>query len=240
MMADVNRYGASCLLDFDEGVLLNIDKPLSMTSFGVVERIRRWTRCRRVGHAGTLDPAATGVLLVVTGKATKRACHLMELDKVYEGTINLGKSTDTDDREGRILEEKPVPNFSKAKIEDVLLEFQGEINQIPPVFSALKKNGQRLYKLARKGQTVEPEPRKVRVYHISLLALSLPLIKIRVHCSKGTYIRALARDIGQRLDTGGFLSDLRRTRVGRYTVEDAWSLMTLQDVLVTNESVSFG
>lgn len=205
-----------------------------MTSFDVVRRIRRWTGCRKVGHAGTLDPSATGVLLVCTGLATKRVSELMHLEKEYEGTIELGTATDTDDAEGRVLKQAPVPRFVLGDIASVLKKFEGEIAQIPPMFSALKQNGRRLYKIARRGEVVFREPRKVQVYALNILEWERPFIRVRVRCSRGTYIRALARDIGDALNTGGHLKTLRRTRIGSYSSEDSYSLETLKEIILMN------
>ena len=203
-----------------------------MTSFGVVAKIRAWTHCKKVGHAGTLDPFASGVLLVCTGKATKRVSELMELEKEYEGVIELGKITETDDIEGKILQRRPVPSFSLEDIKSVLKKFVGEIDQIPPMYSALKKNGVRLYKLARKGKVVHREPRKVNIYEIELLEWNNPFLKIKVKCSSGTYIRALARDIGENLGVGGYLKILCRNRIGTYTIQDSYSLNELEELLL--------
>lgn len=210
--------------DFETGEVLNIDKPLGMTSFGVVERIRRWTGCRKVGHAGTLDPLATGVLLVCTGRATKRVSEFMDLEKEYEGIVELGRATDTDDAEGKIIEEHPVPDFSEEEIESSLNSFRGTIDQTPPLYSALKKNGQRMYKLARRGNDVPRQPRSVTIHEITLLKWIRPELHIRVRCSRGTYIRALARDIGKTLGTGGYLKALRRTRIGQFQATDSYPL----------------
>ena len=218
--------------DFEAGEILNVDKPEGITSFGVVERIRQWTRCRKVGHAGTLDPLASGVLLVCTGLATKRVSEFMALEKEYEGTVVLGKTTETDDAEGKILQIAHVPAFTEENITSTLRRFEGEIDQVPPMYSALKRNGRRLYQLARQGEVVPREPRKVHVYKLKLLEWKNPFLRIRVRCSKGTYIRALARDIGEQLSTGGYLTALRRTRIGTYTVEDSYSLVALQALFV--------
>ena len=214
--------------DFEGGEILNIDKPGGLTSFGVVERIRRWTGCRKVGHAGTLDPLATGVLLICTGRATKRVSEFMEMEKEYEGTVELGITTETDDGEGKIKGRSEVPQFTRDEIETIVKHLQGTIGQIPPMYSALKKDGQRLYKLARQGKVVHREPRKVTIHEIVLMKWENPDLHIRVRCSKGTYIRALARDIGKRCGTGGTLKSLRRTRVGPYRVEDAYLVNTLK------------
>ena len=221
--------------DFAAGEILNIDKPAGITSFGVVHKIRKWTHCKKVGHGGTLDPMATGVLLIFTGKATKQVPKFMDLSKIYEGTIELGKTTDTDDVQGQIIEIKEVPQFEENQVRAVLNSFQGEIDQVPPMFSALKKDGKRLYKLARQGKVVHREPRKVVVHTIDLLSYEWPLLHIRVHCSKGTYIRSIARDVGSALGTGGCLSALRRTQIGDYRVDDAYTLDEFQQILSNHE-----
>jgi len=202
-----------------------------MTSFSVVAKVRAWTHCKKVGHAGTLDPFATGVLLVCTGKATKRVSEFMELEKEYEGVIELRKTTETDDREGKILQQQDVPVFSIKDIQSVLKKFIGEIEQVPPMYSALKKNGVRLYKLARKGKVVYREPRKVKIHEITLLKWDRPFLEIRVKCSRGTYVRALARDIGKELGVGGYLKELCRTRIGTYSIKDSYTLTTFREFL---------
>ena len=220
--------------DFEAGEILNIDKPAGVTSFRIVHKIRRWSHCRKVGHAGTLDPMATGVLLVCTGRATKRVSELMELDKEYEGVLELGTTTETDDAEGRVLARRDVPNLLREDLVVLLKKFEGSIQQIPPMYSAIKKNGRRLYRLARQGVVVEREPRNVQIHEIDLLAWQTPFVRFRIRCSKGTYIRALARDVGECLGTGGYLKGLRRTRVGPYRAEDGYSLETLKESLFCN------
>ena len=219
-------------IDFEAGAVLVVDKPAGITSFGVVHRIKKWTGCRKVGHAGTLDPMATGVLLVCTGPATKRVSELMELEKEYEGTVELGMTTETDDAEGKVTGRCDVPPFSREDILAILEGFQGFIDQIPPMYSAIKKNGSRLYRLARRGMVVPRDPRKVTIHEINLLDWKPPFLSVRVRCSKGTYIRALARDIGERCGTGGYLKTLRRTRLGPYRADDAYTLETLREWLV--------
>ena len=222
--------------DFAAGVVLNVDKPSGWTSFAVVDRIKKWTGCKKVGHAGTLDPSATGVLLVCTGSATKRVSELMDLEKEYEGVIELGKSTDTDDGEGRVLEERDVPRFSEDEIRRALKAFGGSILQIPPMYSAIKQNGQRLYKLARKGKVVPREPRRVHIAEIVLLEWKHPCVHVRVRCSKGTYIRSVARDLGAELGTGGYLYALRRTRVGPYRDADSISFKVLRETFAPSHA----
>jgi tRNA pseudouridine55 synthase len=223
---------------FQCGDIINIDKPLGLTSFQVVKRIRTWTGCRKVGHTGTLDPMATGVLLVCTGKATKKAAFFMELMKTYEGEILLGKTTDTDDADGLVVQESSVPLFSENHIRQVLNGYLGEIDQEPPQFSAVRRNGTRMYHLARKGMQIPAPPRRVLIDQISLLSWEKPRIRIRVQCGKGTYIRSLARDIGRQLGTGGHLSQLRRTAIGPYHVNEAWPLEQFKKAVLNDESLS--
>jgi len=224
--------------DFERGLILNINKPGGWTSFDVIRRIRRMTGFRKIGHGGTLDPMARGVLLICTGKATKEFDRLLLLEKVYEGTIELGIQTDTDDIEGRVLGRSPVPAFDSDTIREALSRFNGEVEQIPPAFSAVKMKGKPLYRMARKGMAVEPKARKVRIFESTILKWEKPLLDFRIRCGKGTYIRALARDMGQVLGTGGTLKALTRTRVGPYTLEEALTLEQLEGLCFVNESLS--
>ena len=211
--------------DFGLGAVLNIDKPAGWTSFDVVKKIRNLTKVKKVGHAGTLDPFATGVLIVCTGPATKRIQSLMDTTKEYIGEIRLGVETDTLDSTGRITAQNEGARMpSEAEIATVLKEFTGNITQIPPMYSALKVNGKRLYQYAREGKTVERKPREITIFEIELISYEFPYVTVRVVCSKGTYIRVLAADIGKKLGTGGHLSQLRRTRVGDFHVKDALNL----------------
>ena len=200
-----------------DGVLL-VDKAPDMTSHDVVAIARRCLGTKKIGHCGTLDPMATGLLILVIGKATKIQDLLMAEDKEYEGTVTLGRSTSTQDREGDVIEEKPVPDLSAESIEDAFARFDGDFHQIPPMVSAIKKDGVRLYKLARQGQDVEREPRLVHVYAHEIKRIALPDIDFRVVCSKGFYVRTYAHDVGHLLGCGGHLSSLRRTRSGRFTL----------------------
>lgn len=209
---------------FEAGKIINIDKPKGVTSFTVVRKIRQWTGCKKVGHAGTLDPAATGVLLICTGKATKQITQFVGMDKEYIGEIHLGIATDSDDRDGTVLEKMTVPELDEDLIEEVLEKFKGRIEQVPPMFSALKYKGKRLYKLARQGKVVERKPREITIHAIELLSWQSPFLQLKICCSKGTYIRSLARDIGKALGTVAHLSKLQRTRIGSYTVKDAYTL----------------
>lgn len=211
----------------NEGVL-NINKPPGLTSFAVVRKVRKWTAAKKVGHAGTLDPMATGVLIVLTGKATKRSADFMEQTKEYVATIRLGQQSDTDDLEGTIIAETAVPDIPRELFSDIVNKYRGTVMQVPPMFSALKKDGKRLYKLARAGVTVERQPRPVHIYDIEVTGWHKPDLSIKVTCGRGTYIRALARDLGNELKVGGLLSSLTRTRVGDCRIEHAWDMDALK------------
>ncbi|MFQ5812702.1 MAG: tRNA pseudouridine(55) synthase TruB [Anaerolineae bacterium] len=206
--------------------ILNIDKPAGMTSHDVVARVRQISGQRRVGHAGTLDPAATGVLVVCLGQATRVVEYLMASDKVYRARIRLGISTDTHDAEGEVTATAEV-DVRKDELRNALASFIGSIQQVPPMYSALKRKGVPLYKLARQGITVEREPRSVEIHNIELLDWMPPLLTIRVKCSPGTYIRALARDLGQELGCGAHLQSLTRLASGHFTLGEAVSLEAL-------------
>lgn len=213
-------------MDFQAGEVLCFDKPYGCTSFDVVGRIR-WQLCRKlgvrklkVGHAGTLDPLATGVLIICTGRATKRIVEFQYNTKEYIATIRLGATTPSFDLEKPIDATYPTEHITRQMVEETLQQFKGTIEQIPPTFSACKIDGRRAYKFARKGEEVELKPKILQIDEIELLDCSLPDITIRVVCSKGTYIRALARDIGVALHSGGHLTALRRTRVGDFRAEE--------------------
>ncbi len=212
-----------------EGVVLPVNKPAGLTSFDVVRRIRSWAGVKKVGHAGTLDPMATGVLVICTGKATKQVSRFMEMEKEYEGVILLGKRSDTDDLEGAILDERRVPDFTDRKVSDTVSLFSGEIEQVPPLYSALKYKGKRMYQLARSGEKPTPEKRKVFVHKIEITDWNNPELSVRVVCGRGTYIRAIARDVGEILGTGGLLKSLVRTRVGDYDLKDAVELNKVRE-----------
>jgi tRNA pseudouridine55 synthase len=208
--------------------ILNIDKPARMTSHDVVDRVRQMSGQRRVGHAGTLDPSATGVLIVCLGQATRVAEYLMASDKVYHAQIRLGVSTNTDDAEGEVTAVAEV-DVSKEEVQEALASFIGSIQQVPPAYSALKYQGTALYQWARRGVTVERKPRSVEIYHIELFDWAPPLLTIQVKCSPGTYIRALARDLGQKLGCGAHLQSLTRLASGHFTLEEAVSLDELAE-----------
>jgi tRNA pseudouridine55 synthase len=206
-----------------DGALL-IDKPSGPTSHDVVDAIRRKFGIKKVGHCGTLDPNATGLLIIVLGRATKLSERLMGDDKVYEGTIKFGETTDSYDRDGAILETKPVPSLTLDQLDDEAAKFIGDQQQIPPMVSAIKKGGVPLYKLARKGIEVVREPRLIHIYNYRFTDYTAPLGKFRVACTKGTYIRSLAHDLGQRLGCGAHLAELRRSASGKFDVADAVTL----------------
>lgn len=218
----------------ENGIIL-IDKPPAMTSFGVVARIRRVLSTQagrkiKVGHTGTLDPFATGLMILVIGKECKNAAHYTKLDKVYEATIHLGAVSTTGDPEGEITEHPVAIQPTRADIEAALKQFRGTISQRPPIFSAIKVHGQRAYKLARDGQEVELPLRQIDVYALELVEYAYPKLTIRTHVSSGTYIRSLAVAIGEVLGTGAYCTQLRRTRIAEWSVEDA---QTLADYGVT-------
>ncbi len=211
-------------IDFREGEVLLIDKPAQWSSFKVVHEVRKITGVKKVGHAGTLDPAATGLLILCTGKKTKEIYKYQEQSKTYSGTILLGKSTPSMDLETAVIKEMPYEHISETDIFTVKEQLSGMIEQIPPMYSAVKFKGTNLYKLARKGKTVEREPRKVTVYRFDITSIKLPEINFEIDCSKGTYIRVIANDFGEKLGCGAVLINLRRTNIGNYSVENAISV----------------
>ncbi len=212
-------------MNFFNGEVLAFDKPYGVTSFKVVYKVRNTLTARmdgrkiKVGHAGTLDPLATGVLLVCTGKATKKIEELQMLDKEYEATLHLGATTASFDMEHPEDATFPVEHITRELVENTLHKFEGDILQTPPVFSACKVDGKHAYHLARRGKEVKLQPKPIRIHAIELLEYSMPQIRIRVHCGKGTYIRALARDIGLELGSGAYLTALRRTRIGNFRAD---------------------
>lgn len=216
-----------------EGIL-NIDKPSGLTSHDVVARVRHLSHIRRVGHTGTLDPLATGVLVICLGRATRLVEYVTGQPKSYLATIRLGQETNTYDTEGEIVAERPLPTaVPLTYIENHLSAFQGQIAQQPPLYSAIKKDGQPAYKLARQGKEVTLEPRQVTVYEIKLLAWEQPFLQLQIHCSAGTYVRSIAHDLGQALGYGGHLTALRRTAVGAFTVDTAVTLDSLTAANIT-------
>ncbi len=214
-----------------DGALL-VDKPVGLSSNAVLQQVKRLLGARKAGHAGTLDPLASGLLVILFGEATKFAGLLLESDKQYRATLKLGETTSTGDAEGEILESRN-PDVSEAQILAALARFRGEIEQLPPMHSALKRAGVPLYKLARRGETVERSRRRVEIFELERMSFHPPLLELRVRCSKGTYIRALAEDIGAALGTGAHLAALRRIASGRFLIEAA---VTLDDIAGLNEA----
>jgi tRNA pseudouridine55 synthase len=212
-----------------DGVLL-VDKAAGMTSHDVVALVRRRLQIRKVGHCGTLDPIATGLLLLTLGRGTKIQDLLMAEDKEYSGTIALGVSTSSQDREGEITATREVPNFLPDQIREAFEKFRGDFYQMPPMVSAIKHGGVPLYKLARQGKTVERQPRLVHVYRYSIDRIALPEIDFTVMCSKGFYVRTYAHDIGEALGCGAHLSELRRTRSGRFDVANAVTVADVREI----------
>jgi tRNA pseudouridine55 synthase len=212
-----------------EGVLL-VDKPSDHTSHDVIARLRGKLRMRKIGHAGTLDPMATGLLIVLLGKATRVSQFLISLDKEYEGTVELGKTTDSQDADGQVMETRPVPPLSEADVKAAMQGFMGDQYQTPPMFSAIKIGGVPLYKMARKGEEIAREPRFIRVMSWDLLRLELPKIDFRLRCTKGTYVRTLAHDLGTKLGCGAHLSALRRTATDRFNVSQALTLDQIEEL----------
>ena len=213
-------------MDFVAGEIIAINKPYTWTSFQIVNKVRYHLSRKygikrfKVGHAGTLDPLASGVLLLCTGKATKRIEELQGQTKEYEAEIMLGATTPSFDMEHPVDARYPYEHITREMVEETLKQFVGDIAQRPPLFSACKVDGKRAYDLARKGSDMQLEPKQIRIDSIELLECELPKIRIRVVCGKGTYIRSLARDIGEALESGGYLTDLVRTRIGEYRIEN--------------------
>ena len=208
-----------------DGIVI-VDKPQDWTSQDVISKLRGVFKTRRIGHGGTLDPMATGVLPVFVGRATRGVEFFEHAEKTYEAVLRLGLHTDTEDITGTVLAEKEV-NISKAQFLSALENFRGEIQQIPPMYSAIKINGQKLCDLARKGREVERQPRTITIHRLECLEFSGTTARLLVHCSKGTYIRTLCKDIGEALGCGGCMESLRRVTAGEYTIENSVSLQTL-------------
>ena len=212
----------------NEGLLI-VDKPSGITSHDVVSFVRRKFKMKQVGHAGTLDPLATGVLVILLGKSTKLFNKFSLFDKAYDATVRLGVRTDTADIEGKVLMTADCENVTKEQVAEVLEKFIGEIEQTPPMFSAVKYKGQKLYNLARKGVSVDRLSRKVRINSLRLMDFSLPQVTLSMDCSKGTYVRTLAEDVGNILGCGGCISQIRRTKVGPFTINDAVKLEDINE-----------
>ena len=211
-----------------EGILL-VDKPSGITSHNIVDRLRKKLNMKKIGHAGTLDPLATGLMIMLIGKATKVSQFLISLDKAYEGIFKLGEETDSQDSDGQVVNKKGLPeNLSAEMIEDVMKAFLGDQYQTPPMFSAKKINGVPLYKMARKGKTVDREPRVIRINELYLRGWNSPEGQFYMDCSKGTYVRTVFHDLGQKLGCGGHLTSLRRTKINDFTIEGVPSLEEIE------------
>jgi len=218
-------------INFEEGAVLLIDKPLRWTSFDAVRKIRNLVKIKKVGHAGTLDPLATGLLIVCTGKFTKKINEYMAQEKEYTGTFTLGATTPTYDLESEPGNFQSIDALTEMDIQNATHQFIGEIEQVPPIHSAIKKDGKRVYELARKGVEVKLEPRKITIKQFEADASQLPVVSFKVVCSTGTYIRSLANDFGAALGCGAYLSSLRRTRIGAFHVDDARSIEDFEAVI---------
>ncbi len=208
---------------FKEGACLLFDKPKDWTSFQLVKKIKYTTKAK-TGHAGTLDPLATGLMILCTGKFTKKIEQLQGLDKTYTGRFKIGVTTPSYDGETAEENEQNITPITEQQLMDVAKSFLGQQEQIPPMYSALKQNGKKLYDLARQGKTVERKPRKIDITAFELTDIALPFVSFKISCSKGTYIRSIAHDFGQKLGVGAYLYELRRTRIGPYHIEDAWTI----------------
>ncbi len=223
--------------DFEEGQVILIDKPLKWTSFDVVNKVRYLLKNQfglkkiKVGHAGTLDPLATGLLIICTGKFTKQIESFQASNKEYVGTFMVGATTPSFDRETEVDQTFETTGITKEKVESVLSTFVGEQDQIPPIFSAKQIGGQRAYVAARKGHDVELKPSRINIESLELIDYSFPLVAVKIKCSKGTYIRALARDFGERLGSGAYLHDLRRTASGDFSLNDAIDILEFEKII---------
>lgn len=220
MEKDLNKYEA--------GQVILVDKPLNWTSFDVVRKIRSLIKIKKVGHAGTLDPLATGLLIVCTGKLTKKINEYMGMEKEYTGTFILGAVTPTYDLESEPVEIKDISGITEEHVHNATKPFTGEIQQVPPIHSAIKKDGKPVYLLARKGLDVKLEPRTVTIHSFTIEKIELPVIYFKVVCTTGTYIRSLANDYGKELGCGAYLSSLRRTRIGIFLAENALQMQELE------------
>jgi tRNA pseudouridine55 synthase len=214
---------------YEEGKVLLINKPLRWTSFDVVNKIRNLIRIKKVGHAGTLDPLATGLLILCTGKFTKKINEYMGMEKEYTGTFTLGATTPTYDLESDPVNFKPTNSITEEVIQKATSQFIGEISQVPPAHSAIKMDGKRVYELARQGKEVKMEPRKITIKEFEITAIEMPVVHFRVVCTTGTYIRSLANDFGEALGCGGYLSSLSRTRIGEFKLIDSMTVEEFVD-----------
>lgn len=219
-----------------DNVVLPVDKPAGWTSFDIIRRLRKLTRLRRIGHAGTLDPMATGLLICLLGKATRQMTKWLEAPKTYTGAMRLGETTASYDADTEVLETRDWRHITSEDLERAKSQFIGEIVQLPPMYSAVKVGGERLYKKARRGESIERPPRHVSVYSFDITDVRGQDVSFVIRCSKGTYIRSLAHDFGQRLGVGAHLVALRRTAIGDLDVRDAWTIDALERVLPSADS----
>ena len=230
----------------DQSGILLVDKATDWSSHDVVKFIRRFG-CKKVGHAGTLDPMATGLLVILIGKGTKLSNRFSGDSKVYQTRMRLGIETDSQDAVGKLVKELPTDSLDEQQVRNAIESFLGDIEQIPPMFSALKRDGKKLYDLARKGITVEREPRPITIHQLTIENVDLPFADFTVHCSKGTYVRTLCHDIGNLLGCGGHMASLRRTVSGQFSIEDAhamedikeWSKEQLLEAMISLDSLSY-
>lgn len=226
-----------------EGDIILIDKPLNITSFGVVKRLKhsfvKVTKKKRykIGHAGTLDPLASGLMILCNGKFTKRISTFQDLKKEYTGVITLGATTPSFDLETEVDNTFPTENITEQQLQDTAKSFLGENNQVPPIYSAKKIDGKRAYNYAREGEEVIMKPNLVTIHEFEITEIDMPHIHFRIGCSKGTYIRSIANDFGERLNNGGHLTALRRTKIGHYSVEDAFSIDEMKEIIDNSEYI---
>jgi len=222
---------------YEEGKVLLINKPYEWTSFDVIRKVRQLIKIKKVGHAGTLDPLATGLLIVCTGKFTKRINEFMAKEKEYTGSITLGAVTPTFDLESEPIQQLPITGITEEQVRAATAAFTGDILQVPPMHSAIKKDGKRIYEMARRGETIELEPRKLFIRSFDITAIEMPKVYFRVACSTGTYIRSLANDFGAALGCGGYLSSLCRTAIGEFRLEDAMTIEQLKQSVIESRQL---
>ncbi|MCD6228828.1 MAG: tRNA pseudouridine(55) synthase TruB [Candidatus Omnitrophota bacterium] len=215
----------------DSNGLILVNKPRGLTSHDVVNYVRKKLNTKRVGHAGTLDPQAEGLLIILVGRYTKFFSRFVDFDKEYQGIMKLGEATTTGDAQGEVVKRESVENLKESAVKEVFPSFVGEIEQVPPMVSAIRIGGKRLYKLARRGIVVERPPRKVKIYDLKILKIELPFVEFYVRCSKGTYVRKLAEDIGEKLGCGAHITSIIRTAVGPFTLREA---VNLEDISATH------
>ncbi len=226
--------------DFETGEIILIDKREGLSSFQIIHKVRKVIQVKKVGHAGTLDPLASGLLIVCTGKRTKEITLYQDMIKTYSGIITLGKTTPTMDAESEVSEEKSISGITEKDVIETGKLFLGNILQTPPMYSAVKYKGKSLYKYARQGREVERQPRQITIYRFDITKINLPEVHFEVDCSKGTYIRVLAYDFGAKLGCGGYLTKLRRDRIGEYNVKDAYSIREFEELFDTLKIKSVG